>query len=153
MELHVLSNRSLRSVAEWQRAIEAEKYPLRLTADVQLTTLQGFLPATLNGKQTGFECYQDDAGKTMKFLGSGYFDRRWSFALGFRWRGDIDELDAAWMAATAYASGTGGIIFDHEKAKVLTPEQAREVVGTIAQDRPRFEAFMSGLKQKLPSSI
>ena len=149
MELHVLSDRRFSSIAEWQRAIDIEKYPLRLAPDIQFATLQGLLPATLDGKQTGFECYHDDATGTMKFLGNEHFEHRWAFALGFRWRGDFDELEAAWMAATAYAAGTGGAIFDHEEGKIFTPEQARTLIVKLVSDRPRLDAAMEEIKRKI----
>jgi hypothetical protein len=41
MELHVLSNRRLSSIAEWQRAIGAQGFPLRLAADVQFASADG----------------------------------------------------------------------------------------------------------------
>jgi hypothetical protein len=151
MELHVFSDRQFSSIAEWQRAIDIEKYPLRLAADVQFASAQGFLPATLNGRQTGFECYHDDAMGTMKFLGNDHFGHRWGFALGFRWRGDFDELEAAWMAATAYAAGTDGVIFDHQEGKQFTPAQARDVIDGIIRDRPRAEAHVEEVKRKFAS--
>jgi hypothetical protein len=54
MELHVLSDRPLNSVAEWQRAIDREGFQLRLSSDIQFATASGMLPVTLEGKQTGF---------------------------------------------------------------------------------------------------
>ena len=44
MEMHVLSDRRLSSTTEWQRAIEAEKFPLRLEPNIQLASVNGFLP-------------------------------------------------------------------------------------------------------------
>lgn len=147
MELHVLSDRPLNSVVEWQRAITVERYPLRLAADVQFAAVQGFLPATLDGRQTGFECYHDNAAATMNFLGSADFDRQWKHALGLRWLGSkFDELTAAWMAATAYAAATGGIIFDHERGKPLSVEEARATVAAILRDRPRAEAMLEKIE-------
>jgi hypothetical protein len=148
MEMHVLSDRRLGSIAEWQRAIDAEGFPLWLAPDVELTATQGFLPARLERKQTGFECFHDDARKTMSFLGNEKFDHRWANALGFRWTGDAAEMQAAWMAATAYASATGGVVFDHQEGKVFTPLQAREIVSDIVRDLPAAEAIMEKIKGK-----
>jgi hypothetical protein len=149
MELHVLSDRPLGSIAEWQGALDAEGFPLRLAANIQLPSASGFQPAQLANKQTGFECFHDDARNTMKFLGESNFDHRWRFALGFRWLGSrVEELQAVWMAATAYAAATGGIVFDHEEGKVLTPQQARETVRGIIRDIPAMEAILEEVKKK-----
>lgn len=151
MELHVLSNHRLNSIAEWQRAVDAQGFPLRLAADVQFASADGLLPARLENKQTGFEFYHDDAKKTVRFLGVGNFNSIWKFALGFRWRGDFSELEAAWMAATAYAAATGGIIFDHEEGKIFTPQQARDLVTGFISERPRIRALMEEIERKFPS--
>jgi hypothetical protein len=103
----------------------------------------------LETTQTGFECYHDNAMETMSFLGKENFDHPWSFALGFRWIGDSAELQAAWMAATAYAAATGGIVFDHEEGKVLTPQEAREVVRDIVRDLPAMETILREVMKKL----
>ena len=146
-ELHVLSDRRLNSVTEWQRAIDAEGYQLRLAADVSLATASGMLPVTLEGKQTGFECYHDDAMETMRFLGVSNFTHFWNYALGLRLGGDFSALEAAWMAATAYAAATGGIIFDHEEGKVFTVLQGRELIAKFINNRPLIKAFMDDIER------
>lgn len=149
MELHVLSDKQVTSIAEWQRAIDAERFPLRLVADINVAAVDGFLPATLDGRETGFECFHDDASETMKDLGVSSFDHAWRFALGLRWLGSrIDELYAAWMAAAAYAEATGGVIFDHEEGKVLSPRQARASIAKLVRDRPRAEALMEEVRKR-----
>ena len=147
MELHVLSDRRLKSVGEWQRALDAAGFPLRLAADVELSTASGLVPAKLGNEETGFECYHDDAREMMRFLGGGNFDHDWTYALGFRWRGDFSELNAAWMAATAYAEATGGIIFDHEEGRAFTPQEGRALVSKFLSDTPRLEALIEKIKR------
>src|SRR6185437_6163671 len=95
-------------------AVNLEGYGLQFSDDVRLETVSGLVPATFDGQQTGFECYRDDAQETMDDYGRSHFSSRWKYALGFRWRGDLAELLAVWMAATAYARATGGTIFDPE---------------------------------------
>lgn len=149
MEMHVLSDRRLSSTLEWQHAIKAEKFPLRLEPDVQLASLNGFLPARLNSEATGFECFHDDAKKTVKFLGETNFDRSWQFALGLRWRGSsATELQAAWMAAIAYATATRGIVFDHEEGRPFTPDQARGVLHHIIHDLASMDSILERVQEK-----
>jgi len=61
MELFVCSDRQIGSIEEWQAAIDAEGYPLKLSTDTRFEELNGFLPSSLRGELTGFECYHDDA--------------------------------------------------------------------------------------------
>jgi hypothetical protein len=149
MELHVLSERRLASVKEWQRAIEAENFPLRLSPDVQFKTISGFLPSRLEGKNTGFECYHDDAAEIMNGDGNLDFGRRWTFAVGFRIIGDFAELRAAWMAATAYAHATGGVVFDPQEDKIYNYNQAREAVHDIERNWPAMEAAVQAAVRKI----
>jgi hypothetical protein len=149
MEIEVFSNRRLASTAEWQRALDAEQFRLRLDADVRLESVNGFFPMLLGGRLTGFECYHDDADAAMKELGQHNFNQRWRFALGLRWLGsNMDELEAAWMAATAYAASTQGVLFDFEQARILSLDEARGLVSQIVTDRPRMEAIIESIENK-----
>jgi hypothetical protein len=148
MEIEVFSDRRLNSIAEWQRAIGIEKFPLRLDADVKFESSRGFIPAMLDGNKTGFECFHDDANEAMSAL-EQHFSHPWQFALGFRWVGSrVDELQAAWMAATAYAAATDGIVFDCEESKALKPQEARDVIHRIKQEIPRMEQLLSEIAKK-----
>ena len=147
MELQVFSDRRLKSTTDWQHQINTEGFPLRLAEHVSLPTVKGLVPANLGDEQIGFECYHDNAKATVEFLGSDNFSHAWRYALGFRWRGVFSELQAAWMAATAYAAATDGIIFDHEEGKALTPRQARDMVAQIIRDIPRAVAFLEELNK------
>ena len=150
MELHVLSDRHLASFAEWQRAIDAERFPLRFEANADLQTTSGFVPLQFEYVPSGFECFHDNAEQTQNFLGSENFDRKWKFALGFRWRGDPMELLAAWMAATAYATASSGIIFDHQEARSFTPQEARAVINDIKRDLPRMASILKNIEANFP---
>jgi hypothetical protein len=149
MELHVLSDRRLNSIGEWQRAIDAEHFPLRLSPDVQFETISGFLPVKLEGKNSGFECYQDDAAEIMNGDSDMDFGRSWTFALGFRIIGDFPELRAAWMAATAYAHVTGGVIFEPQEDRLYTYNEARQAVRDIERNWPAMEAALQAAVRKI----
>ncbi len=130
MELWVFSDRQLKSVAEWQAAIDAEGYPLLLSADAVFGELRGFLPMHLREVLSGCECYHDPADELMAHLGIE-FDHTWRYAIGFRWGGNLDEMQAAWMAATAYAAATNGIVVDDQEVKIRTAAEARLEVENI----------------------
>jgi hypothetical protein len=68
--------------------------------------------------------------------------------IGFRWIGDSTELQAAWMAATAYARAPDVIVFDHQEGRVFTPLQALEVTRNIERDLPAFEQAMRDFTKK-----
>jgi hypothetical protein len=130
MEMWVLSDRELSSVAEWQAAIEAEGYPLRLDSTVQLQTHSGFLPAHLREKRTGFECDHFPADEFLSDMKQQNpdvdFGRDWKFVLAFRWGGSFNELEAASMAAAAYAAATDGVVVDDQEMKIRSAGEARQ---------------------------
>jgi hypothetical protein len=137
MELWVFSDRQLNSVAEWQAGIDAEGYPLRLSIDRMFEKLRGFLPSYLRGELAGFETYHQDAGALIRSNPGIHFDHEWKYALGFRWLSSkANELRAAWMAATAYAQATDGIIIDDQAAKFHNAAEARQVVSDVDRDLP-----------------
>lgn len=140
MGLWVFSDKQLGSIAEWQAAIDAETYPLRLSNSMLFESLRGFLPAHLSGELTGFECYHDDAKKLISDNSDLNFDHSWKYVLSFRWVGSkVNELRAAWMAGTAYAQATGGVIFDDQEAKFRNATEAREVVRDVQRDMPDID--------------
>lgn len=140
MELWIFSDRQLSSIVDWQAAIDAEGYPLKLGDATPLENLKGFLPAQLRGGPAGFECYHDDAADLLSRNPDINFGHAWSFALGLRWVGSsLGELRAAWMAATAYAVATDGMIFDDQEGKFRNAIEAREVVRDVERDVPNMD--------------
>ena len=125
IELSVLSDRALATTAEWQRALDA---------DVVLGEASGFFPARLGDRLTGFECYHKDAAELIENYPEFDFGKPWTCALGFRVGGNFTELFAAFMAATAYARATGGIVWDGESGEVMSPDRSREVTRSIERD-------------------
>jgi hypothetical protein len=124
MEIYVLSDKELRSIAEWQAAIDAEGYPLQLDPDVEFETHWGFLPAHLRGNLTGFECDHFPADEFMREMSDVDFGHDWKYALAFRWRGDFNEMRAALIASSAYAKATDGVVFDDQEGKVRNAAEA-----------------------------
>lgn len=126
MELWVLYDKKLSSIAEWQTAIDAEGFPLTLSDERSLDKINGFVPARLRGQPTGFECSHWPAGKFMRDMSTVDFGHAWKHAIAFRWRGNFNELRAAWIAGSAYARATGGIVFDDQEGKIRNAAEAVE---------------------------
>jgi hypothetical protein len=60
--------------------------------------------------------------------------------LALRWVGSkVDELRAAWMAGTAYAQATDGVIFDDQEGKFRNATEARDVVRDVELDIPDID--------------
>lgn len=149
MEMHVFSDRRLNSMAEWQRALDLETYPVQFVSGIRFESARGLVPATLNGQQTGFEFYHDAAAEMIDHYGRDNFPNRWAYALGFRWRGDLAEFQAAWMAATAYARATGGVIFDPQAGRSYSAAEAADVVKDIERSLPAVEAAIRETVEKM----
>jgi hypothetical protein len=147
MELFVLSDTQLKSIAEWQAAIDGEAYPLQLRDTTPIGTLKGFLPVQLRDAKTGFECSHWSADKFIRSMPDVNFGRNWKHVLTFRWGGDLNQVQAAWMAAAAYAKATDGVVFDEEERKVRSAVDAREVVQEIERNMPKAEEILRELKR------
>jgi hypothetical protein len=131
IEIYVLSDRRLASLADWQQAIEAEGFGLRLGTQRPFDDLHGHLAAQLGNEHAGFECDHWDAGGLIyPELDYGH---RWEHALAFRFGGDLHACLGAYMAATAYARATGGVVLECEELQLLPPQQALETTRAIQQ--------------------
>ena len=149
MELWVFSDAQLSSIAQWQAAIDAEGYALALKEHAHFESLNGFLPCRLRGELTGFECHHDDAAALMRHNTNVNFDHDWKYALGLRWLGSKEsEILAAWMAGTAYASATNGIVGDDQDGQLRTVTQSAEVVRDIEHPSQAYEVAKRELRRR-----
>jgi hypothetical protein len=152
MEIHALSDRRLASIAEWQQAIDAEGFALRLSAAGLFENLHGFLPAQSAEKKTGFECFHDDAHELLAAYGTLDFGRAWKFALSFRRGRNLAECLAAYMAAAAYARATDGVVFDTEEGQILAPQRAVDYARRMERDLPAVQAELDRMLSGDPKS-
>src|SRR5579863_8655359 len=140
MELWVFSDRRLNSIAEWQAAIDEEKYRLRLSSETPFEKLNGFLPAHVGEELTGFEYYHDDANVLIRNNSDLDFGHSWKYVLSFRWLGSKEnEALAAWMAGTAYARATDGIVFNDQDGRFRSALEALEVVRDIEHPSQTYQ--------------
>jgi hypothetical protein len=135
MEICVLSGSQLNSISAWQSAIDAEGFPLSLSDRVKFSDVKGFLPVVLQSKKTGFECYHVDPGELFATYDDVQFRHEWKYVLAFVWGGDFGAMQAAWVAAIAYARATSGAVFDEEAGEILTVVDAFAVVQGMASRR------------------
>ncbi|MDQ2084334.1 hypothetical protein RA307_29455 [Xanthobacteraceae bacterium Astr-EGSB] len=148
MEIYVLSDRRLAAMAEWQQAIDQADLDLRLPADAVFADLSGFLPVRMKGLETGFECDHWDVADVLDGTYHDVsFDRTWNHALAFRWGASFEANRAAWMAASAYARATDGVVFDPESGELHTPARAAEIVREI-EASPIDEAMIVDMLRK-----
>lgn len=140
MAIHVLSDRKLTSMAEWQQAIDAEGFGLRLSAGRSFEALRGFLPAQWSGREAGFECGHDSTAELHEYYGGDVdFGHVWSCALTFGWGSDMLACLGAYMAAAAYARATDGIVFDPQDSRIFTAQEAADAAREIERDLPSLE--------------
>lgn len=52
------------------------------------------------------------------------------------------------MAGSAYAKATGGIVFDCEEGKIISPERAGEIAREIERDIPMIEEMVRRVSEK-----
>lgn len=121
-------------MAEWQAAILADDFDIKLYEPAIFEELVGFLPVRLDGAGTGFEVYKEDAAALISELAAEGWDvgEPWTHALSFSWGGDLRELIAAFATAASYARVTEGVVFDGEEAKIFTPEEVLKMARDMA---------------------
>ncbi len=83
MELYVLSDTRLTSISEWQQAIDASGFPLRLSAVRPFAELSGVLPVQLSDRQVAFECDHWDLGDLVETYDDIDFGHRWKYTSRF----------------------------------------------------------------------
>lgn len=147
IEISVLSDIQLSTVADWQRAIDAEEFPLRLT-DAPLDQHGGSLTGLFCDSEIGIEYRVEDFGRLKDYYKKVNFGRDWKCLLTIPWIRGIDGLTASWMAATAYARATDGVVFDPQEGGVFNASEALAIVRDIVRARPEADAVLRGLDER-----
>ena len=145
MKICVLCDERLDSIADWQRSIDAEGFALRLSG----TDPKRNLAARLSDEETSIEYGVHDFGELKDAYRNVRFERKWRYAITFTWSSDFAEEIAAWMAATAYAHATNGVVFDEQEGKIFTPEESLKIIRETEQRRPAMEALLRNYVDKL----
>lgn len=149
MELLVFSDRRLRSMSEWQRAVDSDRLGVVLPLDESIDSLHGYLPVNHFGKKTGFECAHRDAAKMMAFCQGVNFGHPWTQCLCFIWGGDFDEALAAYMASAAYAKAAEGIVYDPQDDVIMSPREALDAARRLEDELPKAKQTVADFVKKL----
>lgn len=139
MEIFVLSGRRLNSIAEWQRAVDSEGFALQLSAETPFAQLSGFLPVSYDNAPSGFECDHWEPRCVADENPTTAFGHAWKYALAFRFGGRTGELESAWIAATAYARATAGVVFDTEENRIFQPDEAVQLIRRIESNHANID--------------
>jgi hypothetical protein len=148
IEVYALSDRTVASIGEWQRAIHCEGFDLRLYDDRSIAALGGHLQAHRGGAHAGFACDHWNSAELIDGYRNIDFGRRWTKALAFRVGADFDALWGALVAAAAYARATDGIVFDPVAGQVLAPAQAAESARQVERDLPRVREAIEEIRKQ-----
>jgi hypothetical protein len=149
MEVLVFSDRRLRSMNEWQRAIDSEQLGIVLPSDDSIDELHGYLPLHHYGKNTGFECHHYDAAEMIASFRGMNFGHPWTQCLCFIWASDFDEGLAAYMASAAYAKAADGIVYDPQDDRIMSPREALDVARRMEDDLPKARQMVADVVKKL----
>lgn len=139
VEIFVLSDRKLTSIAEWQRAIDEEGFALKLDTSRPFDELSGHLPSSWGEREAGFECDHFDAAQFIGEMAHIEFTRPWKHLLAFRVGANFCSLMGANMAAAAYARATEGVVYDEASGEFLSPDAAAKMARECEEDLPRME--------------
>jgi len=116
------------TVIEWQQAIDAAHYPLRLDERIDPRKSEGFFPVTLNSKKTGFElipipAHSDIPGAKWQPTTSAY-----EFSFG----GHFLEGASAYYLAAALVASFHGRAFDPQSGRWLNAKELKAAAGDMA---------------------
>jgi len=149
IQICVFSDSHLNSIGDWQQSIDAEGFPLRLSSGQPFDRHSGTFTARLRENPVSFQCRMRKAGGMFRFYKEIKFGHDWTYVLALPWISGFDGLDAAWMAATAYARATSGVVFDPQESKLFDPTEARKAIKEMERTRPEAEAALRNIKQQL----
>jgi hypothetical protein len=149
IQICVFSDSHLNSIGGWQQSIDAEGFPLRLSSGQPFDKHSGTLTALLRENPVSFQYRMREADGMIRFYKEINFGHDWTYVLALPWISGFDGLDAAWMAATAYARATSGVVFDPQEGKVFDPAKALKVIEDMERTRPQAEAALQNFRQQL----
>ena len=131
MDLYVfVDHSSTLTVVEWQQAIDAGHFPLRLDKSIDLRRWSGFFPVVLKNKKTGFYFLNADINEVENGI-PGAKSRRSTAAYNFNFGGRFLEGASAYYMAAALVASFHGRAFDPQSGKWLDSKELEEIAGEM----------------------
>jgi len=131
MDLYVfVDHSSTLTVLEWQQAIDASHFALRLDRNIDLRKWSGFFPVLLKNKKTGFYFLNTD----IKELGNnvpGVTGQRSTAVYDFNFGGHFLEGASAYYMAAALVVSFNGRAFDPQSGKWLDSKELQKAAGEM----------------------
>ena len=117
MDLYVfVDHSSTLTVFEWQQAIDASQFPLRLDKNIDLRKWSGFFPVVLKNKKTGFYFLNADIEQLANDIPEVKRQRS-TAAYDFSFGGHFLEGASAYYMAAALVVSFNGRAFDPQSGK------------------------------------
>jgi hypothetical protein len=131
MDLYVfVDHSSPLTVLEWQQAIDASHFPLRLDKKIDLKTLGGFFPVVLKNKKTGFYFSTADVGELGKEI-PGLRQSPSTAAYDFNFGGHFLEGASAYYLAATLVASFNGRAFDPQSGQWLDSKELQKIAGEL----------------------
>ena len=134
--LVILRDDQLPSIAQWQRALYDAGINLQLDAIEDLRGHTGYLPAKLNGIDSGFEWYFGPVDEVFGQTPDGIGGR--GHAASFVTHGEVHETLCALYAAGVLTGISNGLFFDEDAGAFVPGERGVEIAANWeASERQR----------------
>ena len=131
MDLYVfVDHDSTLTILEWQQAIDASHFPLRLDKNIDLRKLSGVLPVVLKNKKTGFYFLNTDVKELANHIPE-VKKQRSTAAYHFSFGGHFLEGASAYYMAAALVASFDGRAFDPQSGMWLDSKQLQEIAGEM----------------------
>ncbi|WP_244507725.1 hypothetical protein [Methylobacterium phyllostachyos] len=130
-------------LAEWQAAINALGFALTLEAEQIPPATQGYLPATWQGRQAGFECSVIPLSDLTETYPEIEFGGPWACVYAFYFA-TFAGCAGTWMAVAACAKQLEGIAYDPQEGNLLAAEDAVRYAHDTLASVARLEASLGG---------
>ena len=131
MDLYVfVDHSSTLTVLEWQQAIDASHFPLRLDESIDLQKLSGFFPVVLKNKKTGFYFFNTDIEELGNHI-PGVKRQGSTAGYDFNFGGHFLEGASAYYMAAALVVSFNGRAFDPQSGKWLDSKELQTIAGEL----------------------
>ncbi len=129
------------SASQWQAAIDAAGFDLKLDPSLEPFEHSGFLPCTLFGADSGVETYYDPASEVISdpdLLNELYGGR--DFCIRFRWGGSFREAACAMILSYSLAKSCGAVVSYEGDAPYVSLEALRTDTEEILREAQKSKS-------------